>query len=303
MLDKYKLYDMAIVGCGPAGLSAALNARARNKEVLVLGGQFCSVKLHKSAQINNYLGIPSIGGEELRQKFLDHVQANDISVKKAIVDKILPRAGEFSLSAKNVIYRAKTAILATGIIDTRFLPGEEELLGRGVSYCATCDGMFYKDKNVAVIAYDQEAEHEANFLADICSEVFYLPQYKGSYALNEKIKVIDQKAKGILGEKTVQELLLDDGQKLAVEGIFIVRPITPLELLVPGLDTEGSLIKVDRKMATNITGLYAAGDCTGRPWQLAKAVGEGQVAALNAVSYLDVLRANEKSHAHETVKI
>ena len=291
-------FDIAIVGCGPAGLSAAINSKARNKEVLVLGGEFCSMKLHKSPEINNYLGIPKISGEELRRAFLEHAEKTGVQVKQSVVDKIYPLGDEFQLTSKTIDFMAKTVILATGLVETKFLPGEEELLGRGVSYCATCDGMFYKNKNVAIIAYDQEAVQEANFLADICEEVYFLPQYKEVSGLMSKIKVLNQKPEGILGDNKVSHLLVENGAKIEVDGIFIMRHFTPVEQLVPGLETEGNLIKVDRKMSTNLPGLYAAGDCTGRPWQLAKSVGEGQVAALNAVNYLDSLQAKEKVHHH-----
>lgn len=289
MLKSDKLYDIVVVGCGPAGLSAALNAKARNKDVVVLGGEFCSLKLHKSPEINNYLGIPQIVGEDLRQMFIGHADRAGVQVKKALVDKIYQMSAKFNLMSKNDVYNARTVILATGHVDTQYLPGEEDLLGRGLSYCATCDGMFYQGKKVAVIAYDQEAEHEANFLADICSEVYFLPQYQEVNGLNANIEVIPTKPKAILGETQVEKLALEEGDSLDVDGIFIIRQITPVEQLVPGLETEGNVIKVNRKMATNIEGLYAAGDCTGRPWQLSKSVGEGQVAALSAVSYLDTL--------------
>lgn len=296
-----QIFDIAIVGCGPAGLSAAINAKARNKEVIVLGGEFCSTKLHKSPKINNYLGLPSIVGEDLRQKFLEHTGQAGVTIKNAAVDKIYPMTNEFNITAKANNYRAKTVVLATGFVDTRYLPGEEELLGRGVSYCATCDGMFYKDRKVALVGYDTEAEREANFLADICQEVYYLPQYKNVSGLSGKIQIIAEKPKAVQGENTVSSLLLTNDEKLFVDGIFIIRQITPVEQLVPGLETEGSQIKVDRKMATNIPALFAAGDCTGRPWQLAKAVGEGQVAALSAVSYLDALMT--KDQAKESVQV
>lgn len=298
-----EIFDIAIVGCGPAGLSAALNAKARNKEVIVLGGEFCSTKLHKSPEVNNYLGIPGIVGEDLRQKFLEHTEQAGVSIENAVVDKIYPMTNEFNITAKTHNYRAKTVILATGFVDTRYLPGEEELIGRGVSYCATCDGMFYRDRKVAVIGYDQEAEQEANFLADICQEVYYLPQYKDISGLSDKIKIIEEKPKAIQGENNVSSLLLANDENLPVNGIFIIRQVTPVEQLVPGLETEGSQIKVDRKMATNVPALYAAGDCTGRPWQLAKAVGEGQVAALNAVSYLDALKTKENIKTKEPLHV
>lgn len=288
MQENQDLVDLAIIGCGPAGLSAAVNAKIRQKNVLLIGGEFCSPKMHKSPWVNNYLGFPHINGEDLRQNFLRHLEEMEIEVHKTKVDNIIPGEKEFSLMVKGQPYRAKSVIIAVGVSHTGYLPGEEEFVGRGVSYCGTCDAPFFKGKKVAVIGFTAEGEEEANFLADICQEVTYIPQYQDIKELKEGIKVISQKPKAILGNSQVTHLELEN-DKLEIEGIFIFRETVPVEQLAPGLELIEGQIKVDRDMATSIPGIFAAGDCTGKPYQLAKSVGEGQVAALNSVKFIEQL--------------
>nr|WP_238134198.1 NAD(P)/FAD-dependent oxidoreductase [Calderihabitans maritimus] len=279
-------YDMAIVGCGPAGLSAAVNAHIRRKNLALFGVKFCAPKLFRSPWIDNYLGFPHIKGEELRERFLNHVQEMGISITRDRVDAVYQENGSFSLQVSGRIYRARTVIIATGVEQVKLLPGEEPLVGKGVSYCATCDGPLYKGKTVAMVSYTQDGEEEVKFLAEMCTLVYYIPQYDEAPDTIPGVTVIKQKPKRILGEDTVSGLELEDRQ-LTVEGVFIERESVPAGQLVPGINMNGNYIQVDREQATNIPGLYAAGDCTGKPFQLAKAVGEGQVAALNAVKYLD----------------
>ncbi|MDN5294167.1 MAG: thioredoxin reductase [Eubacteriales bacterium] len=289
-MREEKIYDIAVVGCGPAGLSAAINARLRRKEVVVLGGEFCSTKLHKSPLINNYLGLPNVNGEELRQKFLEHARLLEVPIEMAVVEKIYPLREEFVLSTRQGAYSARSVILAIGSIQTNYLPGEEELVGQGISYCATCDGAYYQGKRVAVIAYDAgEGAEEANLLVDMAAETYYFPMEEGIHPVRREATVINQKPQAVQESDRGLLLRIEGGGNLEVDGIFIIRKFIPAEQLVPGLDTEGDVIRVDRHMQTNISGLFAAGDCTGRPWQLAKAVGEGQVAAISAIHYLDSL--------------
>ncbi|HHV57730.1 MAG TPA: NAD(P)/FAD-dependent oxidoreductase [Firmicutes bacterium] len=286
-MEHDKLYDLAVVGCGPAGLSAAINAAIRRKDLIILGSEFCSPKLHKAPRIDNYLGLPGVGGEELRQAALKHVARFGLRVEPARVEAIIPLGDRFQLLTRTSLYEAKAAVLATGVVEVATLPGEEDFLGRGVSYCATCDGPLFGGQPVAVVSDIVEGEEEANYLADVAAEVYYLPLYKRSYKLNAKVTVLPARPRAIHGLTGVEGLELTDGTVLSVKGVFIIREATNPNRLVPGLDLNGTAIRVDREQRTNIPGLFAAGDCTGRPFQLAKAVGEGQVAALSAVRYLD----------------
>ena len=193
----------------------------------------------------------------------------------SIIDGAL---GRKSLGARSV---AEGVILCTGAKQPKLLPGENELLGRGVSYCGTCDGMLYRGRRVAVIAQGPEAVSEANFLAGLCREVVYFG--KPEDALDPRIVVSGQKPEAILGETSVSGLRAG-GEDLPFDGVFIFREAAALSALLPGLEMDGAFIRVDRRMRTNLPGVFAAGDCTGLPLQVAKAVGEGCVAAISAAT-------------------
>lgn len=294
MSEEFQLkprYQLAIVGCGPAGMSAALNAKIRNKDFILLGSDFCSPKLAKAPQIDNYLGFPEIKGEELRQNFLKHLESMGIEVIPWKVLNIYP-GPPFTLVGNNESFEADAVILATGVSPTKLLPGETDLLGRGVGYCATCDGPLYKGKKVAIISYSHEGEAEANFMAELCSEVYYIPFYKEVGQLDSRIIQKKAKIKEIFGTQKVEKLVLDS-EEIPVDGVFVLRESLPAEQIVPGLEMDKGAIKVNRDLETSVPGLFAAGDCSGQPYQLNKAVGEGGTAALNAIKYLDELKKGE----------
>ncbi len=281
-----KVFDIAVVGGGPAGLSAALTGRIRNKDVALFEHLDFSQKLQKAHLVDNYPGLPQITGRGLMQQMSAHCLAHEPTLIKEKVLNIYP--GEvFTLLTPAATYEAKAVILATGVVATVLFAGEKEFLGRGVSYCATCDAMFYKDKNVAVISYTTEGEHEATYLGELCRQVYYLPQYKGELPrFLDNVRVVTDRPRAIKGDSQVEELATDQGG-LAVDGVFILRQSDPVENVLPGLELEGEVIRVARDMSTNIPGVFAAGDCTGKPWQIAKATGEGLVAVLSAIGYLE----------------
>lgn len=278
-------FDIAIIGCGPAALSAAINAKNKNRDVIVLGAELCSPPLHKAPWISNYLGFPSISGEELRQTFLKHATSMGIDIVRSKADNVFPDdAGYLIMSGESMI-QAKTIILCTGVPYRQTLKNESTFLGKGLGYCATCDGPLYKDKETAIIAYSEEAEPDANYLAEICSKVYYIPLYKQDPKLSPSIEIVRERPVSVEGDSTVQ-YLNTTGRQLTVDGVFIVGAETSPDRLVPGLELEETYIKVNRHMETNLPGIFAAGDCTGPPYQLAKSVGEGQVAALNAAKMI-----------------
>lgn len=284
-------YELAIIGCGPAGMSAALNTKIRNRDFILLGSEICSPKLSKAPLIENWLGFPEIGGEELRQRFLKHVKSKGIQIVPFKVINIYP-GPPFTVVGKEQSFEADAVIIATGVSVDKLFPGEAELLGRGVGYCATCDGPLYKNKNVAIVAYNQEGEDEANFMADFCAKVYYIPYYSDLSRLDPRIELKQGTVKGIIGTENVKQLNLGEEQ-LAVDGVFIIRDTLPAEQLISGLDMEDAAIKVNHKLETSMSGLFAAGDCTGQPYQLVKAAGEGGTAALQAVKYLDSLTSSK----------
>lgn len=287
-------FDIAIIGCGPAGLSAAINGTIRKKKVGIFGTDFCSPKLHHAPHIDNYLGFYNVKGEELRQKFLQHVKAMGLEIKQSKVTGVYPDQNGFTLQSRNSFYAAKTVILACGVNTIKPIEQEIEYLGRGVSYCATCDGPLYKGKKVIILAYNKEGLEEANFLAELASEVTLVSQVKEQDAqgiqLNKSIKMVNDKPLKIIGEVWATGVALASGD-IHADGIFIIRDSVLPDQLVPGLEFSNKGITLDRTGATNIPGVFAAGDCTGAPYQLSKATGEGQVAALSAVKFIDELKA------------
>ena len=280
-----EIFDIAIIGGGPAGLSATLTGRIRNKSIALFEHMDFSKKLQKAHLVDNYLGMPQITGQGMMQQFISHCMAHNPTVIKEKVVNIFPGDNNFTILTPNDTYEARAVIIATGVVATTLFSGEKDFLGKGVSYCPTCDGMMYRGKDVAVISYAEEGEEEANFLGELCRTVYYVPQYKGTPTMRSEIKIIQDKPKAITGDVVVENLVMA-GQDLKVHGVFIIRQSDPVENVLPGLELEGEVIKVKRDMSTNIPGVFAAGDCTGRPWQIAKATGEGLIAVLSAVNYL-----------------
>lgn len=284
------MFDVAVVGGGPAGLSAALNLKIRNKSFVLLGGTEKVTGLMKAPQVDNYLGFMAVSGTELLDSFKKHVNEMGIEIKHEKVHNILNMGDYFAINAGLNFYEAKTVILATGHGKAKYMPGEKEYLGRGVGYCATCDGPLYRNKPIAIISENEEGEEEANFLSEICSEVYYIPGYEGDYKVNDKVKLLKVKAEAIEGNEIKANLLRTSDSQLQVEAVFIIRNVIPVGQLIEGLELEEGSIKVDKTMAASIPGFFACGDCTGKPYQIAKAVGDGSTAALSAAKHLDLLK-------------
>lgn len=288
-------YDMAIIGTGPAGLSAAINATIRNKKVIIFGSEDLSQKLVKAPSIDNYLGFYEISGEELKDRFKKHIKEMNIEITTNKVNNIYAMGEYFALMSGNDMYEANSVILATGVEYGKPIKGEEEFLGKGVGYCATCDAPLYRDKKVAIIGYNHEAEEDANFLSEIASKTYFIPMHKGDIKLNESVEVIKDHPVEISGENLVSKLKLKN-KEIDVDGVFVMKDSASPKALVPGIETEGVHIKVNLNMETNIPGCYACGDCVGKPYQYLKAAGQGQVAALNAVAYLDKKKLANKNN-------
>lgn len=278
-------FDIAIIGSGPAGLSAALNAKIRNKKFILFGNDSLSTKIQKAPKIDNYLGFFGMNGSELGQKFKEHIDAMGIEITKEKVDSVYSMGDYFALMVNDKMYEATSIILATGIEYAKGLPGEEKFLGKGVGYCATCDAPLYKDKIVSIIGYNTHAEEEAEFVGELAERVYYIPMYKTEFTGNSKIEIVNDKPVEIKGDMKSEELVLKN-QTIKTDGIFILRDSISPGQLVPGLKIVEGHIEVDREMKTSIAGCFAAGDCVGKPYQYIKSAGEGNIAALSAASYL-----------------
>lgn len=281
-------YDLAIIGSGPAGVSAALNAKIRKKNFIIFGSKELSNKLTKAEKINNYLGFYGKSGAQIRDEFIKHMESMDISITEEKINNIYAMGDYFTLMANDKMYEASAIILATGVNFGRPFKGEEELLGKGVVYCATCDAPLYKDKIVTIIAYNKHEEDEVNFISTIASKVYYIPMYKEKVEVDEKVQIINDIPVEIIGKERVEKLILKNSE-IETDGIFILRDSVSPSQLVPGLELDENNVKVDRKMTTNLQGCFAAGDIVGAPYQYIKAAGEGNIAALSAVSYIDNL--------------
>ena len=286
-------YDLAIIGSGPAGLSAALNAQIRKKKFIIFGTNEISGKLTKAEKINNYLGFYGKSGKEIRDEFNNHLKAMDIKITEEKINNIYSMGEYYALMANDKIYEATAVILATGVNFGKPLKGEEQFLGKGVGYCATCDAPLYKDKIITIIAYNKHDEDEANFMGTIASKVYYIPMYKEDVEVDDSIEVVFDIPKEIHGDNRVEKLILKNSE-IITDGIFILRDSVSPGQLVPGLEMDGNSVKVDRKMQSNLKGCFAAGDIVGAPYQYIKAAGEGNIAALSAVSYIDNLKRTSK---------
>ena len=279
------IYDAAIVGTGPAGLSAAINLKLHEKSFLWFGSRNFSDKVQKSEKIANFPGMGLISGGELNERFSAHVQQLGLKIEDRMVTNIMPMKDHVILLAENEMYQARTLLLATGVVSAKGFVNEKELLGRGVSYCATCDGFLYKGKTIGVYCGAKRYEHEVEYLANLAGKVYLHTSCQdcGIDLPNvERISPIRE----VRGEKRVSGLLLADGREVPVDGLFCLRSAVAPATLLPGLAVEGAHIIVNRSQETNLPGCFAAGDCTGRPYQLAKAVGEGNVAAHSMIEYL-----------------
>ena len=268
------LYDIAVTGGGPAGLAAAIHARARDKNVVVLSSEPTASPLCRAERVDNYPGLPQTGGRTLVETFLRQARALGAEFKQGRVLNVMPRKSGFMLSVGPDVVEARAVILATGLARSAKLPGEAEYLGRGVSYCATCDGMLYRGKRVAVLGWTPSAKKEAEFLESIGCQAVYFDKPRDC---------------AVLGAEKV-EAVRCDGVTEAVEGVFLLRPAMAPGDLFPGLAAEAGFVTVDRSMATNLPGVFAAGDCTGGPLQVSKAVGEGLIAGQKAAAFAAALK-------------
>lgn len=288
--------DIAIIGTGPAGLEAALTAKNRNKTIALFGTKKLSMKMQVIEHpITNYLGLKNVTGKEMANLFLDQIADAGIEIIEQKVTAVYAMGEYFALQLSNgEDMEASSVILAAGVTAGKPYPGETEYLGRGVSYCATCDAPLYKGKDVAVIGGSKEEESEADFLGEVCHEVTYIPLYKEAPSFtHENIHVCNEKPVEIIGAMKVNALKTEQ-RIIDVDGIFILREAQFPSQLIPGLETEGSAVKVDRSMKTNIPGVFAAGDITGLPYQFTKSAGEGNIAAISAASYLDMQKRKDK---------
>lgn len=280
------MFDAAIIGTGPAGLSAALNLKLHNKSVLWFGSKELSEKAGKAEKIANYPGLPMVSGRELNQIFLRQAEEMELEITEKMVTTIMDGGGFYMLLADNEMYEAKTLLFAIGAVSAKGVEGEEKLLGRGVSYCATCDGFLYKGKTIGVYCASKRFEHEVEDLAAIAEKVYLYTPYADCAVKGESVERLPKPIRRVLGESRVTGIRLTSGEELPLDGVFFLRSAVAPGALLADLKMDGPHIPVDRMGRTNLPGVFAAGDCTGTPYQIAKAVGEGNTAAHGILEYL-----------------
>lgn len=277
--------DLLIIGSGPAAWSCAMTARQRNLSVIVAAAESSAGWLQKAERIDNYPGLPEVSGQELLRIFREQAEKAGAEVVRSLARQIQPMGSGYMTLCGNDIIESRAVALCMGAARPKTLPGEDELLGQGVSWCGTCDGMFYRGKEVAVLSAWTGGVEEAEFLSHLASGVDYYVMARHDVPENPPFTLAEGKPRELRREDGRIRVITDAGEK-AYDGVFIFRPAVSPDKLLPGLALNGPFIAVDRRLACSLPGVYAAGDCTGQPLQIAKAVGEGNVAAISAAEDL-----------------
>lgn len=287
------MVDCIIIGSGLAGISAALTLQANRKEFLIFGSKALSEKIEKAEKIHNYPGLPDVSGKVFSEALKAQLESAGIEVKEEKVAGVYALKEKFTvMTQEGNTYESRTVILACGVESIKEIDGETEFNGRGVSYCATCDGFLYKDKTIAVVCTSKALEHEIGYLADFAKKIYLIPMYKNVEIERENIVKIIKMPKKIDGKLRVERLIFAAPPsetipaELAIDGVFMLRESVSPAVLTGGLQTENGHVVVGRDASTNLKGCFAAGDCTGRPYQYTKAAGEGNVAAHAVSEYL-----------------
>ena len=278
--------DCMIIGSGIAGISAALTLKANGKSFQIFGKDTLSEKIAKAERVRNYPALYNVTGQAFVQALQEQLKKEDIQITNEKVSGVYALKGKFGVATQEGgYYESKTVIFACGVESVKTLKGETEFLGRGVSYCATCDGFLYKDKTIGVLCTSKRLEHEIAHLAGFAKKVYLFPMYKGAEITGENIQVVMKMPTEIVGDKRVEKVMVAGGE-FAADGFFALRECIAPNAIMDGLKTMDGHIDVTRDMRTNIDGCFAAGDCVGRPYQYAKAAGDGNVAAHAVTAYL-----------------
>ena len=289
-------YDVVILGTGPAGLQAAIHAARKKVSVLVLGKETKSSLFH--AHVENFCSLFNVSGEDMLSVGRQQAATFGAEMLEEDVLKVGPDGVFYKIVTESGFeLQSKSLIIATGTTRNKLgVSGERELLGRGVSYCVECDANFYKGEDVAVVGSASAAVSGALTMLDyagsvhlICAKPDVTEALKGQLRNSRVIVHEDAKVKGIIGQGSVEAISLEDGSTIPVKGVFIelgAKGIMELAThLGVQLDDEMKYIQTNKKMETNVAGVFAAGDICGPPWQMAKAVGEGCVAGIGAAGY------------------
>lgn len=284
------MYDVIIIGAGPAGITAGLYTKRANLKTLILYKDKSS--LEKTDKIENFYGFEEpIDGKELYNKGIKQAQNLGIKLEKEEVTNIeIDTLNTFKVSTDKNIYLAKSIILATG--NKRNLPnieGVEKFEGKGVSYCAICDGFFYKNKNVAVIGAGNYAISETNNLLNIVNKITILTNGKKEPEFRaDNVEINNKEIQGVYGENKINKVKFTDCSFLSIDGIFIAEGVAGSNEFAKklGIITKNNKIVVDENKQTNVKGIFACGDCIEGIMQISKAVYDGTIAGLSTIEYI-----------------
>lgn len=304
-----KLYDLIIIGSGPAGLAAGIYAERARLDSLVIEKEYVSGgQVVNTYEVDNYPGLPGINGFDMGMKFREHADKLGVNF---VTDKVecMERLEEGAQTVNRVVcenetYAAKAVIIATGAVHRKLgVPGEEELAGMGVSYCATCDGAFFRNKDVAVVGGGDVALEDAIFLARACRKVYLIhrrDELRGAKSLQEKLMglenveilwdtvVTEIKGQGQVNAVALQNKKTGQISELELQGVFIAVGITPNSQIFEGLvEMDHGYIKADETGTTSVPGIFAAGDVRTKALrQIVTAVSDGANAVASAEKYL-----------------
>ena len=296
------MYDIIIVGCGPAGMTAALYALRANKKVLVFEANAYGGQILKASVVENYPGVEKTTGFDLATKMYEQITKLGAEIKFEMVKKITK---DREVMTDKGTYKAKTIILATGSENRRLnVPGEVEFIGRGVSYCASCDGNFFKGKDVAVIGGGNTALEDTNYLSGICNKVYLIHRnesFRGDETLVDQVEldknveiIMNSNVVGISGEDVLNKITIkdkeDNTRDIEISGLFVAvgqQPKNELFADVIELDEKG-YIKTEDGVHTNQPFIYVAGDTRAKDLrQLTTAVSDGSIAATVAIKEME----------------
>lgn len=294
------MYDIAIIGAGPAGLTAAIYGVRANKKVLVLESTTCGGQIINTSHIDNYPAAPHITGLEFGQTLGKQAEELGAEIEYDIVEHISPIDGGFKIEAEDEEYEAKAIIIASGTNPRKLgLDNEDRYTGRGVSYCATCDGGFYKDKIVAVNGGGNSAIHEAIYLSGLAQKVYVIhrrDEFRADPSLVDKLRakenvelVLGATVAELYGDKNLEGIKLNTGREITLDGLFVsIGRIPNTESLMDNLElSDEKYIVSDEECKTNIDGVFVAGDVrTKELRQLVTATSDGAIAATAAIKYL-----------------
>ncbi len=283
------MVDCIVIGAGAAGVSAALTLKALKINFIWLGNKDLSVKIRSAEKIKNYPGLYGVSGGDLKDAFLRQINAEGIEITEDKVNGVYPTDGGYTVLGGKSSYEAKTVILATGVEVLKPVKGEAEFLGRGVSYCAVCDGFLYRGKEIAVVIEGEEEFSEVQLLAQYARAIHLFCIKKLDLPAIENVMFEEGRLTEIKGDMRVKSVVCG-GREISVDGVFVLKQAIAADNIVHGLKTVGGQVEVARNGATNLAGVFAAGDVTGRPYQYAKAAGEGNVCAYSVNAYLNSLK-------------